>query len=85
MLRSCRCRSARRSPGANCALPAGCPQPAACLGTQSRVWVVVSGYRKNPYQVIPRRQAAALSQRYGPQPELTWHVKGLTVFLPVRA
>ena len=63
---------------------AGCAQPAACLGSESRVWVVVSGDEKSPYGVIPQREASVLRQRYGPEPELIRHVKGLTVFLLVR-
>ncbi len=62
----------------------GCAQPAACLGSESRVWVVVSGDEKGPYGVIPQREASVLRQRYGPEPELIRHVKGLTVFLLVR-
>jgi hypothetical protein len=56
----------------------------AGLGSESRVWVVVSGDEENPYGVIPQREASVLRRRYGPEPELIRHVEGLTVFLLVR-
>jgi hypothetical protein len=63
---------------------AGCAKPASCLGSDSRVWVVVSGDENAPYGVLPQDQAAVLRQRSGPEPALTRHVEGLTVFLLVR-
>lgn len=64
--------------------PVLCRQASACLGRHPRVWVIGGGYYQDPYLAVPPGQAAALRRLYRPQPELTRHVPGLTVFLLVR-
>jgi mannosyltransferase len=62
--------------------PAGCHHPAACLGDESRIWIVGSGRLKDPYRAVEASQAAVLRPRY--RLGLTRHFPGLTVFLLVR-
>jgi mannosyltransferase len=62
--------------------PAACRPLAACLGDEPRIWIVGSGYKKDPYRAVPAGQAALLRPRYGLG--LTRHFRGLTVFLLVR-
>jgi mannosyltransferase len=62
--------------------PVFCKQPAACLGHDPRVWVVVGGDTANPYADVSPAQAALLRSHY----RLTYrgYVMTLTVFLLVR-
>jgi len=62
--------------------PLQCAHLAACLGNYPRVWVVGRG--NTPFDAVSPGEAAVLRQKYRPEPELTWHVKGLTLFLLVR-
>ena len=63
--------------------PVPCKHPAACLGQEPRIWVVGSGYSKNPYQAVTPAQATLLRQRY--RLSSVKHVRSLTVFLLTRA
>ena len=62
--------------------PVFCQDPAACLGRDPRVWVVVSGDTRSPYDDVTSAQAALLRSNY----RLTSrrYVMGLTVFLLAR-
>jgi len=62
--------------------PVFCKDPAACLGHDLRVWVVVSGDTRNPYEDVTSAQAAVLRSNY--QARHRQYVPGLTVFLLVR-
>jgi mannosyltransferase len=62
--------------------PVQCAHLAACLGNHPRVWVVGRG--ETPFDAVSPGEAAVLRQKYRPEPELTWHVRGLTLFLLVR-
>jgi mannosyltransferase len=64
--------------------PAACPRPAACLGDEPRIWIVGSGYLRDPYRAVTAGQAAVLRQRY--RLGFTRHFRGLglTVFLLMR-
>jgi mannosyltransferase len=62
--------------------PVYCPQPAACLGNDPRVWVVVSGDTRNPYADVPPAQAALLQSNYRLSDRQKVH--SLTVFLLTR-
>ena len=53
-----------------------------CVGQESRIGVVASGYDSSPYPVRPRDDAAALRQHY--RLRFTRHVEGLSVFVLVR-
>jgi mannosyltransferase len=63
--------------------PVYCKDPAACLGHDPRVWVIVSGDTRKPYEDLASARAAALRSDY----RLSYrkYVSGLTVFLLVRA
>ena len=63
--------------------PVPCKHPAACLGTEPRIWIVGSGYQKSPYQAVTPAQAALLRPRY--RLSRVKHVRSLTVFLLTRA
>jgi mannosyltransferase len=63
--------------------PVPCPRPASCLGQEPRIWVVASGYRKNPYYAMTQAQATLLRPRY--RLSVVKHVPSLTVFLLTRA
>jgi mannosyltransferase len=76
--------AAQTSPESSQIFLAGCPAPAACLGHESRIWVVVSGDDASPYDVMPSDQAAVLLQNYEPLPAFSQSVRGMTVFLLVR-
>jgi mannosyltransferase len=62
--------------------PRPCQDPAACLGTEPRIWVVASGSPRSPFSAVTRAQAALLQPHY----RLTFraHAPSLTVFLLVR-
>jgi len=62
--------------------PVYCKDPAACLGHDPRVWVVVSGDTRKPYEDLASAQAAALRSNY--RLSYRTYVTGLTVFLLVR-
>jgi mannosyltransferase len=63
--------------------PRPCRDPAACLGTEPRIWVVGSGHRLSPYRAVTPAQASLLRPRY--RVSLVKHVRGLTVFLLTRS
>ena len=56
-----------------------CLHPARCLGQTSRVWIVTNGHSRNPYNEIPKGEAALLRTHY--RPAQTHHVPGLTITL----
>jgi mannosyltransferase len=62
--------------------PIYCTEPAACLGHDPRVWMVVSGDTRNPYADVPPAQAALLRSTY--RTAYRRYVPSLTVFLLVR-
>jgi mannosyltransferase len=62
--------------------PPGCRHPAACLGDESRIWIVGSGRLTDPYRALAASRAAVLRSRY--RLSLTRQFRGLTVFLLVR-
>ena len=62
--------------------PVFCQDPAACLGRDPRVWVVVSGDTRSPYDDVTSAQAALLRSNY--RLSNRHYVMGLTVFLLVR-
>jgi len=62
--------------------PVFCKDPAACLGHDSRVWVVVSGDTSNPFQDVTSAQATVLRSHY--RVSNRRHVPGLTAFLLTR-
>jgi len=63
--------------------PRACKQPAACLGHESRIWVVGYGRGTSPFQGMTPGQAALLQAR-GYQLSYLKHVPGLTVYLLVQ-
>ncbi len=63
--------------------PVPCKHPAACLGTEARIWIVGGGYDKSPYQAVTPAQAAVLRPLY--RLSRVKHVRSLTVFLLTRA
>ena len=63
--------------------PVPCQHPAACLGQEARIWVVASGYLKNPYKAVTPAEATLLRSRY--RISAVKHVQFLTVFLLTRA
>jgi len=62
--------------------PVFCTNPAACLGHDPRVWVVVSGDTRNPYDDVTSAQAALLRSHYRLSDR--HYVLSLTVFLLVK-
>ena len=62
--------------------PVFCQDPAACLGRDPRVWVVVSGDTRSPYDDVTSAQAALLRSSY--RLSNGHNMMGLTVFLLVR-
>ncbi|MFD7442237.1 glycosyltransferase family 39 protein [Streptomyces sp. NPDC059909] len=56
-----------------------CPDPAACVGSEPRVWLVVAGDQPNPLMGLPLAQRQALRAKY--MPTRAEHVQGLTVAL----
>jgi mannosyltransferase len=63
--------------------PVPCRHPAACLGQEARIWVVASGYLKNPDKAVTPAEATLLRSRY--RISAVKHVQFLTVFLLTRA
>jgi len=59
-----------------------CRHPAACLGAETRIWIVASGRQLSPYHAVTPAQASLLRPRY--RLSLVKHVRGLTVFLLTR-
>jgi mannosyltransferase len=62
--------------------PVFCKEPAACLGHDRRIWAVVSGDTRNPFQDVTSAQAAVLRSHYKVGDRR--YVPSLTVFLLVR-
>ena len=62
--------------------PLPCQDPAACLGTEPRIWIVASGSPRSPFSAVTRAQAALLRPRY--RLSEVRHAPSLTVFLLVR-
>jgi mannosyltransferase len=73
---------ARSAAEAGTLYPQPCRRPAACLGTEPRIWVVGNRRQLNPYRAVTPSQAAVLRPRY--RLGLVKHVRGLTVFLLTR-
>lgn len=59
--------------------PAYCAVPLRCLGSEKRIWLVVSGAPLDPLRSAPPGQAAALRAKYNP--EYVRQVSGFTVVL----
>ncbi|MGW4564495.1 glycosyltransferase family 39 protein [Streptomyces sp. NPDC004561] len=59
-----------------------CPEPAACLRGERRIWLVVSGNAADPFNGLPAEQAAALRAHY--RPYGAERPSGLTVSLLLR-
>jgi mannosyltransferase len=62
--------------------PLPCQYPAACLGTEPRIWIVASGSPRTPFAAVTRAQAALLQSHY--RLSEVRHAPSLTVFLLVR-
>ncbi|MFJ7910021.1 glycosyltransferase family 39 protein [Kitasatospora sp. NPDC096204] len=60
--------------------PAPCPQPEACLGDVSRIWLIVLGDTEDPLGTMPPDQAQLLRARYG-APDRVTPLGGLTLAL----
>jgi len=75
---------ARTAAQAGTLYPVLCKHPAACLGSEPRIWAVGSGRLKSPYQAVTAAQGKALRAEHY-QVTLIKHVQGLTVFLLTRA
>jgi mannosyltransferase len=56
-----------------------CEHPAACLGSQERIWIVSAGHATDAWTAVPPGEAAHLRTRY--HLVLTRHAKGLSIFL----
>ncbi|MFF9018475.1 glycosyltransferase family 39 protein [Streptomyces sp. NPDC014870] len=61
---------------------AECPEPAACLRGEKRIWLVVPGDAADPLDALPAEQARALRARYTATG--TERLTGVTVALLVR-
>jgi mannosyltransferase len=61
---------------------AQCPDPAACLGTEQRIWLVVPYQLGNPLQMVTATQARLLEERF--DVVRVWHPPGMTVALLAR-
>jgi hypothetical protein len=73
---------ARTAAQVNARYPVPCADPARCVGTGSRVWLVgVYGVR-DPFSLVVPAEAAALEQDYSVS--RTWETNGLTVALLIR-
>ncbi|MFE7805200.1 hypothetical protein ACFU51_11195 [Streptomyces sp. NPDC057430] len=59
-----------------------CPDPAACLRDEPRIWLVVAGDAADPLDALPAAQARALRARYTATG--TERLTGVTVALLVR-
>lgn len=59
-----------------------CEHPAACLGSEVRIWIVSAGHETDVWTAVPPGEAAPLRARY--HPILTRHTEGLSIFLPQR-
>ncbi|WBB69024.1 glycosyltransferase family 39 protein [Micromonospora sp. WMMD812] len=58
---------------------ADCPEPARCLRDEPRIWVVLPKVTDEPLTGLPRKQSAALAERY--DVVRVEHPRGLTVAL----
>jgi mannosyltransferase len=56
-----------------------CKHPAACLGSEDRIWVVSAGYETDVWTAVPPGEAAPLRARY--HSVLIRHTEGLSIFL----
>jgi mannosyltransferase len=59
-----------------------CDQPARCLATTDRVWLLVTGKQTDPLLGMPEPKASALRDDF--EVSHVWTVPGLTVALLVR-
>ena len=75
-------RGRGRHPVPGTLYPEPCPQPAACLGAERRIWVIGVGRQTSPYQAVTPAQAAVLRPRY--RLMLVKHQRSLTMFLLTR-
>jgi len=75
---------ARTAAQAGTLYPVLCKHPAACLGSEPRIWVVGSGRLKSPYQAVTAAQGKALRAEHY-RVTLIKRAQGLTVFLLTRA
>jgi mannosyltransferase len=64
--------------------PQFCTDPAACLGNDPRVWVVVSGDTSDLYADVPPAQAAVMRAHYRPGHRYRMSGGSMTVFLLVK-
>ncbi|WP_158834926.1 glycosyltransferase family 39 protein [Streptomyces sp. NRRL S-350] len=60
--------------------PAPCPQPQACVGAGSRVWLLVLGDTADPLAAMPTGQAQVLRAQYG-DPDRVTPLGGFTLAL----
>ncbi|MFJ8626984.1 glycosyltransferase family 39 protein [Kitasatospora sp. NPDC093550] len=51
--------------------PTPCPQPEACLGAVTRIWLLVLGDTPDPLGAVPTDQAQLLRTRYGTPDQVT--------------
>jgi mannosyltransferase len=56
-----------------------CKHPAACLGSEDRIWIVSAGHETDVWAAVPPGEAAPLRARY--HSVLTRHTEGLSIFL----
>ena len=56
-----------------------CKHPAACLGSEDRIWIVTAGRETDAWTAVPPSEAALLRARY--HSVLTRHTQGLSIFL----
>jgi mannosyltransferase len=59
-----------------------CRHPVRCLDAAPRVWVVGTGFTRNPWRDLPANEVAALKTHY--RLVRTRHVSDITIFLLVR-
>jgi mannosyltransferase len=64
--------------------PIPCKHPVACLGQEPRIWIIVGGYEKSPYQAITPYQAVVLRPHRFYRLSYLKRVRSLTVFLMLR-
>jgi mannosyltransferase len=73
---------ARTAAQVNARYPVPCADPARCVGTESRVWLVGAYATRSPFTMIPPAEAAVLEQDYSIR--RMWVRNGMTVVLLVR-
>jgi mannosyltransferase len=75
---------ARTPEQADSLYPVACSRPAACFGSEPRIWVVEAGRRKAPGGTsLPGAQEALLAEHY--RVSLVKHVSLMTIFLLIKA